>query len=368
MHIIRSLDFGGVESRMILLAQHAEESDFEHTFCAIHSGGAAFAKMKNSGANVTVLGEPASIPSIRALSSLTRHIRKYSPDIVHTHGAEANFHGLIASRFAKVPVTLGEEIGIPRHSPAARIAFRIVYGTADGVVAISNSVKNAIVTLQEANREDIHVVLNPARMLDTVTRRSSLKNANQSFRLGFAGRLEEVKNASSLLDAIAIVRDSGVQATLDIVGNGSQRALLEKQALALGLSKSVAFHGFMEDPFSTLGSCDLYIQPSLSEGFGIALVEAMSAGLATLATPVGGATEIIEHGINGLLLEDVDGQSIANGVIAAAALGRDELARIGQTARASVLSRFSPTNYIHSLDRLYDSTLTERRNRTGTAA
>ena len=107
---------------------------------------------------------------------------------------------------------------------------------------------------------------------------------------------------------------------------------------------------------SYVSRCDLYVQPSLSEGFGLALVEAMGCGVPVLATAVGGAPEIITHNVTGWLVEDSSPSSLANAIYNIW-INREGLAEVGKKGFESVKNRFEPQKYISELDSLYFSIL-----------
>lgn len=358
LHVLTSLDFGGVESQMRLIDDNADLSGWDHAFCALGGGGATLDHLLTSGTRAEVFQRRVRIPSLSAIFALWRHLRRLRPDVLHLHGAEANFHGAIAGRLAGVPVILAEEIGIPNHSAKARRVFAWVYRRCDRIIAISQAVKDNIVALDEATPEMIEVVYNPFEPQEV---RNFPQPAGQ-IRLGFVGRLEMVKNAAAAVGAVEILRNRGHDASLRIIGEGSQRADLERRITASGLGAHVELSGFQSAPFDLLQDCQFYLQPSLSEGFGLAICEAMSAGLPVIASAVGGTPEIITHGETGWLLPTPDAENLADMIEEAAALDADTMRQVAERARASVIERFGVATYLQRLDHLY-GTLTGREGR-----
>lgn len=357
LHVVESLAFGGVESHMGIIGAKGNLSRFRHTFCVISRGGAVSARMVASGNSVVILNCRSRIPSLTAILALSRYIRRTKPAIIHCHGAESNFHGILAGRICRTPVCIAEEIGLPDHSPKASLVFRWVYKLADSVVAISEAVKRKIVDLGEIEAEKCHVILNPVQMHS----RRSNPPPTDCFRLGFVGRLEEVKNPIGLIKAVSLLSAKGLNIALTIVGDGSQRAFLEEEVRRLGLTDTVIFTGFAPRPFDKLTNIDLYVQPSISEGFGLAIVEAMSMGIPVLATSVGGAPEIIRDGVNGWLLAGTTPNEIADRIARLYTAEKGMLEIVGIKARESVVERFSPAAYFAALDAFYERLLSERR-------
>lgn len=349
INVLTSLDFGGVESQIQLIARNVNLSKFNHAFCAIGSGGSAQINLKNLGMQADTLGCNVKIPSISAVFALWRYFKKHKPQVVHLRGAEANFHGAIAARLAGVPVVIAEEIGIPNHSAKARHIFAWVYSYCDRIVAISQAVKDGIIAMNEANASQIQVVYNPF----SPQKFKPLSQRIGSLNLGFVGRLEPVKNPIAAVDAIALLRDIGIKAELHIVGDGSLRSALEQRIEELNLCTQVQLHGFQENSFALLEKCHFYLQPSLTEGFGLAVCEAMSAGLPVIATARGGVPEIIEHDKTGWLIQEPTAKALAEMIQFANRYNDDELQSIAIKGRDEVLQRFGIQQYLNQLDDLY---------------
>jgi glycosyltransferase involved in cell wall biosynthesis len=148
-------------------------------------------------------------------------------------------------------------------------------------------------------------------------------------------RLESEKGIGVLLSAFVIVHDKYPEASLVIVGDGSQRKMLEKLSRALHISDSVLFAGKTEDVPSFLSRSAIYVQPSYFEGWGVAVIEAAAAGLPIVMTDVGCAGEIIKNGESGLVVPPGDSRTMAE---ALERMLSDEALRatLGEAARRAV--------------------------------
>jgi glycosyltransferase involved in cell wall biosynthesis len=355
LHVLTSLDFGGVENRMLHVAEHCKKHRFNHVFCSLADGGSIEDALGSLGCAVYVLGANPKIPSFSAIYHLIVLIKKLRPDVIHLHGAEANFHGVLAAKICRVPVCICEEIGIPTHkSFKTRYIFRVIYSMADKVIAISHAVKNRVIELGEATQQKVAVIYNPARI-----QRERICSLHQegTLRLGFVGRLEPIKNPVELVHAVATLRDRGYVVELLVVGDGSLRGAIESAVTSLNLSAEVKLLGYQSRPFDCLRGCEYYVQPSVTEGFGLAIVEAMSMGMAVLGTPYGGVPEIIEDGHNGWILGGIDSQSIADDLIRVSSLSLEVRRDVTERGRMDVVNRYSIESYLGHLEDLYDENL-----------
>jgi glycosyltransferase involved in cell wall biosynthesis len=349
LHITHSLGFGGVETQLATLAQAATRD--EHEFCAIHDGGDASDTIRSFGGRTEVVGIDPWRRPLHALLELVRLIRSSKPDIVHCHGYEANIWGVLAARLAGIRKVIAEEIGIWDRSWRSRSTIRFVYGFAQRVVATSEAVKQFLQT-DGVKLEKISVIYNPVRFSSSSAQQ---RPESASMKIGCVGRLHHVKNPIALVRATNLLRADGLPIEVHFIGDGPQRSDLQAQATNLGLSSVVHFHGYQSDPFEILAGCHLYVQPSPAEGFGIAIVEAMSCGLSVICSRLGAASEFVEHGRHGWLINDVDPQTIAAAIRVAESLDRKQLYEMGKLAERSVRSRFTTPRYVENLEKLYDS-------------
>lgn len=351
LHILTSLDFGGVESHVQLIGENVHLLAFDHVFCAISGGGVVQRRLQQLGRQVDTLGCNPKIPSVSAIIALYKYLKKHKPQIVHLRGAEANFHGIIAARMAGIPIVIAEEIGIPQHSVTAKKIFSLIYYYSDRIVAISQAVKDSIVASGEAKVEQVQVIYNPFEP----QKFAPLAERIDKLKLGFVGRLEPVKNPIATIEAASILEKKGLKIELHIIGNGSLYESMQQRIYDLELTDKVTLHGFQHSPFEILKGCHFYLQPSISEGFGLAVCEAMSAGLPVIASAVGGVPEIIEHDKTGWLLKNPTPEELANTILYANKYSDDELQSIANKASDDVRQRFGIEKYLNQLDALYHS-------------
>ena len=349
LHLVTSLDFGGIERRMEVVARNQQYSKNDLIFCAIGGGGETEKRLKSLGANVICLNKDVKIPNFFSVMALFRLFRRVRPQVVHTHGAEANFHGLIAAWLAHIPVRIGEEIGTPSHSKVAQWVFRFVYRFSQIVIGGSNPVISWLVSSREVPAKKVRKVHNPLELPSVRDRYTR----DEVLRLCYVGRMEAVKNPEILIDVIQSLCCSGSPVEMWMIGDGSQRHMLEEKVKKADLGSYIKFFGYQENPFDWIKRCDVFVQPSLAEGFSNALVEAMGCGVPVIVTETGAAPEIVQHGVTGWLVKSGDVGSLVEAVIKANHLKPEDLVLMGKAARLSVENRFEPKKYIFELDKIY---------------
>ncbi|MCG2611287.1 glycosyltransferase [Flavobacterium sp. SM15] len=353
MKIIRIttfLDFGGQEKKYISFSECKSLLKNDYVFAAIGHGGFAQKTIQANGFRVEVFNQNPSIYNLKNIWMLYKWFRKEKPDVVHTAAAEANFHGVIAARLAGVKVVLAEEIGFPNHSPLARKVFGFVYKFVKKVICVSKSVKGFLIEIKEIDANKGVVVYNPVsvpKFFEKIT--------PEDFTIVCVGRLEKVKNQQLLIKAFSELENK--KSKLILVGDGRERSALETLIKELQLEDRVIITGFSKEPEFFLAQAHLFVLSSLTEGFGIAVVEAMQQGLPCLCSNVGGIPEFIEEGKTGWLFNPNNEGELAEKLKTIANLPLSELEKVGSTAKTFTADRFTSEKYVINLENLYQESL-----------
>jgi glycosyltransferase involved in cell wall biosynthesis len=165
-----------------------------------------------------------------------------------------------------------------------------------------------------------------------------------------------VKRTDDVLVAFKGLRDSGVDAMLCMVGDGPDRAGLERRAHELGIMRQVLFLGYQEEVSSFYAAFDALVLPSSNEGTPVSAIEALAAGRPVVATRVGGVPDVVRDGEDGFLVEAGETDELADRL---ERLARDpELrARMGRQGRERVLPRYAVDRLVEDVDELYRSLL-----------
>lgn len=335
LHVIESLEFGGAEKIVISLANHMAASH-EVAVCCVKAVGA--------------LG-PELDPRIRAFSlgkgegneltlplRLARVLREGRYDVVHTHNWGVFLEGTLAAVLARVPVRIHTVHGpytayggsasqrfkrALRHFLERRAARRV-----HRIAAVSDAIRDYI-TREIGVDPGAVVTLHNGIPVDGPPPAARESPGPAVFIT--VGRLAAIKNHDLMLRAFRRALDAGASARLVVVGDGPERAAVERRVRDEGLQDRVDLLGFRSDVGELLGGADVFILTSRYEGISVALLEAMRAGLPVIATNVGGIPETVRDGETGLLAgaDDVEGIARAIAELAGSAPRRRELGRRG---------------------------------------
>ena len=354
MKIIRLttlLDFGGIESKMANLSTHSDDNEW--IFCALGKGGAAEKKISQNNKKVVCFNLTYKIPSIRTIVKLYSYFKEQQPDVVHCSGSEANFHGIIAAKMAKVPVKIAEEIGLPSHSKVAKYIFRFIYQLCDFVVGESQVVIENLKTNYTIADNNLKLVSNFA--LFPIAETISLQQSKEEFKIVSVSRLEPIKNIEGILKVIKRLKQDRIKIKYMIVGEGSSKKTLQDFTKKLNLENEVFFAGYQEDTKKYYLDADLYVLNSFSEGFSNSLLEAMYFKKPSITSAVGAANEIIKNDVNGWIVAINDEDDLYLKIEKCIKLTPDKRIKIGNNAHVAVVENFSLQYHINSLLQLYTS-------------
>jgi glycosyltransferase involved in cell wall biosynthesis len=170
----------------------------------------------------------------------------------------------------------------------------------------------------------------------------------------------ELKGIEFLLSAAVALRREFPTLRVEIAGSGPQRMRLESAVAAAGLGEQVRFLGWIDDLTPVLSRWDVFVMPSLEEGFPIAALDAMAAGLPVVATSASGVPELIEDGKTGWLVPPRDAEALADRL--RVLLGNPEQRlRMGAAGYARVRDHFNQAQMTQNFAHLYDELLGDKR-------
>jgi glycosyltransferase involved in cell wall biosynthesis len=288
---------------------------------------------------------------LRGLGRLYQILRAEKICVVETFTHHANLLGLPVAWAARVPVRVanhrGRIDGLPKWMERLH-SWMVNLGIATDLVAVSRGVYRQAIDEEGIDPSKITLIQNGIDNSEPRTDLSMTRNT-LAHEIGVApegcivltvGRLEEQKGHTYLLDAIPSVLERFPQTTFAFAGEGSLRTKLENKTREMGIEHAVRFLGNRTDVHDLLRFSDVFVLPSLWEGLSNALLEAMAAGLPVVATRVEGTEEVIEDGINGLLVPPADPQALSQAILRF--LSEDRLRiQIGQAGEKHVKENYT---------------------------
>ena len=356
--VAAGLGIGGAEVVIQHLARAIDRERFNLIICCIKGLGPVGEALRADGFEIVVLSEgPEEKSGLLTFLKLLKLIRSRRIDVVHSHTTDAFFDAalcrLLLRRMRHVHTF---HFGNYPHRSASHTRFeRIGSMFADRLVAVGDVQRKQIMAAYGFKPERIGRVWNGIALPgahDAAAFRARI-GATDQVLVGITSTMIEQKGLFDFLEVASRFRDQAARVRFVIVGEGRLRAQLDERRRSLGLENSVVFAGWIPHANEVaLPAFDIFFQPSLWEAMSIALLEAMAAAKAVVATTVGETPHIVEHGVDGLLVQprDVDGMEAALRKITDDAEVRR---RLGQAARAKVASRFTVERMARAYEEIY---------------
>lgn len=250
---------------------------------------------------------------IKCLLKLIKIIKDGKYSFIHVHLFPASFYVAMSTLFIKTKNTLiltEHSIWNKRRSFFGfKLLDTFIYSRFKTIVCVSENVRKALLEWLPSLKKKA-VVINNAVALP-----KSEVNVRQKFDLIFVGRLVKAKGIDILLDAIARLKAEGFFVRTAIVGDGPLRASLREKAIALGIENLVEFLGLRKDVPDLMQQSKIFVLPSRWEGLPLALLEAMGLGIPIIAAAVGGVTNLIQNGRDGLLVPKENFISLKDAIV-----------------------------------------------------
>ena len=382
LRVITRMNVGGPAHHVSVLSGLLDPSRYDTVLVAGQLGrgeASADALAARYGARLEPMAslgrEVRPVADVKAFTELVQRVRRFRPDIVHTHLTKAGLLGRFAAACAVKPRpvilhTYEGNVMEGYFSPAMNATFqrleRMAARISDSLVGISQSIVDDLVRLRIAPRSKFRTIplgldLEPFLRVDSTSGeafRREVGVAPGDVLVTFVGRLVPIKRADLALKAVAQGRRVGAPLRLAVVGDGELRPELEQLARQLGLADAVRFVGYRVDMPEIAAATDISVLTSDVEGLGAVLVEAGAAGRPLVATAVGGVPEVVCAGCGVTVAPGDDGALAA--ALVDLARSPDTRRAMGERARAHVKERFSVQRLLHDVDALYEELLARR--------
>lgn len=335
----------------MLVAQLSRlQRDSGHTVnvCAYSQCGILGEALAREGIPVHVMGEAHPV---RTIFRYLRYFRATRPDVVHCHNPAPTLQAALGARLAGtacVVATRHSLVAAP-FDTAAEIKFNLFSWFTDWVVGICDITCQNLRATPLARCNRIVRVYNGASAVEPAP--STLRD-DAAFTVLFVGRIAAIKNLETLLRAAAVAKARMPFLRVWIVGDGSQRADLERLTTELELQDVVTFWGQQVDTARFFNAADVIAMSSVSEGLPMSLLQGMSLGLPCVVTAVGGMKEIVDLSSSGIAVPVGDSQAMGEAIIRLAE-DRELRRELGARAKAAYQQHFTVRSMQQGYDALY---------------
>ena len=380
--LITRLDKGGSAEIVFHIAQNLDKSKYEVTLVSGKTVNPIekLSEYKTEGQFKLIYldklrREASPLGDFLAMCELFAVLKKKKFDIVHTHTSKVGILGRFAAFAAGVPIVV--------HNPHGHIFYEGFYlGHARVEIfklleRLATKFSDKIITLSDIEKDDyirlgfgkqgkfttIHSGVDLERVLNSVEGPEKIKKEfgipEGSPVIGNVAYLVPRKGHKYLIDAVPIILKKIPDAVFIMVGDGELRQELVMQARDLGVSDKIIFTGWRRDIPRILNIFDVFVFPSVSEGMGMALVEAMAAKKPVVASSVMGIKEIVKDGITGLLVPPADSQKLADAIVDILK-DKTKATQFGENALKYVDPDFRLETMMSRLEALYAELISEK--------
>jgi glycosyltransferase involved in cell wall biosynthesis len=317
MMIVSSLNGGGSERVMSTLANHIDRDRFEVSLVLLRKEGIFLKDLKDDIKLIDLKVKKTRY----AIVKLYQVIKTQKPDVVFSTMGTLNVTiGLLIPLFKNIRF-IARESSIPsmnrkvgKYVALHDFLYRRVYNKFDMIVCQSHYMKKDLIKNYDID-EKIMVTINNPVDIEKITKLSDEKLDyfdKNKVNLLAVGRLSKVKGYDLLFETFSKLEN---KYHLSIIGAGSQEQLLKSLSKDLGINDRVTFLGFQSNPYNYMKQTDYLILSSRHEGFPNVVLEANACGTPVVAFECpGGISEIIENGINGILVENGDTEKLAEAI------------------------------------------------------
>lgn len=360
LHVVEALGIGGLERVVASLVRNAS-ADFRCEVLALSDGGDVEREIEAAGVRVRRLRLRDYYPG--SVLRAARAVRAIGPDLLHTHGHFAGVAGRLAARLAGVRgivhhLHTSDTTLKPRHRRLERLLARATRRVVCCSLAVERHAREDL-GIAEGLTAVVHNGIDP---FPAVSREEALRLLPPGIAPPIAGCVASLaphKGQAVLLHALQALAVAGRPVSAVFSGEGPDRPALELLARDLGIASRVHFLGLRPDARALLPAFDLLAAPSIGrEGLGLAVLEAMDAGIPVVASRLGGLPEAVEEGTTGLLVPPGDPAALAAAI--AALLSDPRRARaLGEAGRRRVEGEFRAAAMTRRIEAIYDTAMSQ---------
>lgn len=353
LHLINSFEPGGAEQLLVDFYENLKDESVKLVLAYFKGKGTILPSMRKTSKIYDLSAN--GLFTVKSILKLARIVKQEHINIIHVHDAQSGLIGKLMSKITDI-----KKIIATRHTTYLQGNYPLLYWLENKtlkyyslVIANSKAVKEYLVVNKFIDPEKCVVVpngINVAKFLH-----DEPKMTSKEFIIGTVARLHRYKGVDILIEAFNDIQKKFTECKLLITGDGPEREHLETRVDSLQLRSKVKFIGSLNNQSIVkefLPALDLFILPSRTEGFGIALVEAMVAGIPVIGSSTDGIKEIIDDGVNGLIFQNGNAQDLVR-KIEFMIINEDARKKMAIRGSQDAKKKYSIESYCNSLVKLY---------------
>ncbi len=363
LYLTTHLNVGGISSYVLTLAGGLRKRG--HNVYIASSGGELLANFSREG----IIFIPIPIKTkceispkiLLSLFKLLKFVKEKDIQIIHSHTRVTQVLGCLLQRYSH-----RTHVSTCHGFFKKRFFRRIFASWGDKVIAISESVKEHLIKDFKVSEENVRLIYSGIDLEKFRTQDSRLKTQTKRELglkegpvIGIIARLSDIKGHIYLIEAMKSVLAKIPGAQLLIVGEGKMKKELINLSKTLGIEKNVFFIPNTENTALMLSVIDIFVMPSLKEGLGLGLMEAMAAGLAVIGSDVGGIRNLIRDGYTGSLVKPADARELSSAIIGLLT-DKKKAEYLGHNARIFIQHNFPQEKMVLETQKLYSECLNPR--------
>ena len=366
LHLISGGDTGGAKTHVISLVKELNRIIDTRIICFMD--GVFHREALEAGIDIEVL-EQKSRMDLSIIGRIRDEIEQKGYDLIHCHGARANFIGAILKELIDIPIitTIHSDYKLDfKDNSYKRLIYTPLNALAlkrlDYYMAVSDAFKSMLIDRNFAE-DRIFTIYNGVDMdalMDYISRDQFLQRygieGNERVIIGIMGRLDQVKDHKTFIRAAAKILEHREDALFLIAGTGNDEARLKKMVIDMDLEEHIHFLGFVEDEYSFFNAIDINVLTSISESFPYVLLEGARLKKPTISTDVGGIHRLIEDGYSGYLIEVGDWESLAKNIISLMG-DEDRMSIMGKNLYETLRLNFSARKMAEEHHAIYEQIL-----------
>ena len=361
LQLTTHINMGGVARYVSTLSHHLQKRG--HDVVVASSGGDLRGYLVEKGIrhiDVDLKTKSELSPKlIKTVLMMRPFLKKERFDVIHAHTRVAQVVSLILSRAEGIPF-----VSTCHGFFKKRLGRRLLPSWGKRVVAISEAVRDDLISKFKVDKEKIDLIYTGIELDKfvggiTEKKRIALKERwrlRDSTVIGTIGRLSSVKGQDTLLRAFKKLPRDLLNKKLVLVGGGPEEERLKRLTHRLGLTDNVMFAPSVNDTIDALAIMDIFVLPSIEEGLGLSLVEAMAAGVPCVASKIGGIENLIEDGVSGLLVDPGDDDGLANAINFVLKHG-EAVENFKEKAKKRIIENFNIDDMVSRIEETYGKSL-----------